>query len=99
MVLSERIYNSLHVDGETRAIALDILEVWHAGLLHKLKAHDIRGYILPIIECFLQDRAIKVVFDGQSSTPPGINAGVLQGSVMGPTLFLVLMTCLMVPFQ
>ena len=40
--LSERICNSLDASGETRAIALDISKafdkVWHAGLLHKLKA-------------------------------------------------------------
>ena len=92
-VLSERIYNSLDVGGETRAIALDISKafdkVWHAGLLHKLKAYGVGGCILSIVESFLQDRSMKVVLDGQSSTPYEINAGVPQGSVLGPTLFLV----------
>ena len=91
-VLSECIYNSLDVGGKTKTIALDISmafdKVWHAGLLHKLKAYDVMGSILSIIESFLQDRAIKVVLDGQSSTPHNINA-VPQGSVLGPTLFLV----------
>ena len=47
-VLSERIYNSLDVGGETRAIALDISKafdnVWHAGLLHKLKAYGLYSF-------------------------------------------------------
>ena len=42
--------------GETRAIALDISKafdkVWHAGLLHKLKAYGVRGSILSIVEVF-----------------------------------------------
>ena len=92
-VLSERIYNSLDAGGETRAIALDISKafdkVWHAGLLHKLKAYGVDGSILSIIESFLLDRALKVVLDGHSSPLYNINAGVPQGSVLGPTLFLV----------
>ena len=38
---------------------------------------------------FLQNRTIKFVLDGQFSTPHDINTGVLQGLVLGPTLFLV----------
>ena len=64
------------------AIALDILKafdkIWHAGLLHKLKAYVVRDSILSIIESFLQDRAIKVVLDVQSSTPHDINTEVPQ---------------------
>ena len=92
-VLSECIYNSLDALGETRAIALDISKafdkVWHAGLLHKLKAYGVDGSILSILESFLKERSLKVVLDGQSSPLYNINAGVPQGSVLGPTLFLV----------
>ena len=87
------IYNSLDVGSETRAIALDISKafskVWHAGLLHQLKAYSLRDSILSIVESFLQDPAIKVVLDGHSSTPHDIDAGVLQIFVLGLTLFLV----------
>ena len=38
---------------------------------------------------FLSDRKIKVTLDGQSSSDFSINAGVPQGSVLGPTLFLL----------
>ena len=44
---------------------------------------------MDIIKSFLSDRKIRVVLDGQSSSSYSINAGVLQGSVLGPTLFLI----------
>ena len=85
-VLSERIYNSLDEAGETRAIALDISKafdkVWHAGLLHRLKAYGVVGLILSNLESFLQDRSLKVDLDGQSSTLCITNAGVPQRSVL-----------------
>ena len=92
-VLSERIHNSLDASGETRALALDISKafdkVWNAGLLDKLKAYGVVGPILSILESFLQERSLKVVLVGQSSPLYIINAGVPQGTVLGPTLFLV----------
>ena len=70
-VLSERVYNSLVAGREIRDIALDISKafdkVWHAGLLHKLKAYGVVGPILNILESFLQERSLKVVLDGQFS--------------------------------
>ena len=91
-VLSERIYNSLDAGGETKAIALDTPKsfdkVWHAGLLHKLNAYVVAGIILSIMESFLQERSLKVVLDGQSSPLYITNAGVPQGSGLGPILFL-----------
>ena len=83
----------MDVGGETRAIALDISKaldkVWHAGLIHKLKAYGVGGCMLSIISSFLQERTMKVVLDGQTSASYVINAGVPQGSVLGRTLFLV----------
>ena len=58
-------------------------------MLHKLKSYGVVGPILSILESFLQERSLKVVLDGQSSPFYIINAGVLQGTALGPTLFLV----------
>ena len=41
------------------------------------------------IRSFLQNCSIKVIINGQQSTVSYINAGVPQGSAIGPTLFLV----------
>ena len=74
-------------------MALDISKafgrVWYAGLLHKLKSSGILGQIFSLISSFLSNRWIRVVLDGKSSQEYPVNAGVPQGSIVGPTLFLL----------
>ena len=62
--------------------------VSHAGLLHKLKSYGISGQIFGLISSFLSNRQLRVVLDGKSSQEYPVNAGVPQGSIRGPTLFL-----------
>ena len=38
---------------------------------------------------FLSNRQLQVVLDGKSSQEYPVNAGVPQGSILGPTLFLL----------
>ena len=45
--------------------------------------------VLGVIESFLSDRSLKVVINGQTSEAYKINADVPQGSLLGPTLFLI----------
>ena len=74
-------------------MALDISKafdrVWHAGLLQKLKPYGISGQIFGITFSFLSNRWLRVVLDGKSSQEYPVNAGVPQGSILGPTLFLL----------
>ena len=74
-------------------MALDISKafhkVWHAGLLHKLNYYGISGQIFGLISSFLSNRRLRVVLDGKSSQEYPVNAGVLQGSILGPTLFVL----------
>ena len=74
-------------------MALDISKafdrLWHAGLLHKLKSYGISDHILGFISSFLSNRRLRVVLDGESSQEYPVNAGVPQGSILGPTLFLL----------
>ena len=79
--------------GATQAVALDISKpsdrVWHAGLLHKLTSYGTSGLTFGLISSFLSNRRFQVVLDEKSSQEYPVNAGVLQGFILGPTLFLL----------
>ena len=62
--------------------------VWHKGLVFKLK-HVISGSLLDRITDYLSNRSQRVVIRSCSSTLKPVLAGVPQGSVLGPLLFLI----------
>ena len=92
-VVSDRIARAFNKSWATRALALDISKafdrVWHAGLLHKLKSYVILGQIFGLISSFLSNRRLRVVLDGKSLQEYSVNAGIPQGSILEPTLFLL----------
>ena len=53
------------------------------------KLSGISGQIFGLISSFLSNRRLRVVLDGKSSQEYPVNNGVLQGSILGPTLFLL----------
>ena len=75
-----------------RVLAVDIAgafdKVSHRGLLRKAEALGISGELLQWIRSYLSDRKLQAVVGGHTSPPQGIDAGVLQGSILGPILFL-----------
>ena len=77
----------------TRAVFCDISKafdrVWHAGLCHKLEAAGVRGDLLKWFIDYLENRKQCVVVSGVYSDSMTIPAGVPQGSVLGPLLFLI----------
>ena len=90
-VVSDRI--AWAFDRSVATVALNISKafdrVWHAGLLHKLKSYGIPGQILGVIFSFLSNRRLRVALDGKSSQEYPVNAGVPQGPILGPTIFLL----------
>ena len=78
---------------EVRVIFCDISRafdrVWHKGLLYKLEKIGIRGPLLAWFKSYLSNRKQKVVIGGKESELLEIKAGVPQGSILGPVLFLI----------
>ena len=92
-VVSDRIARAFNRSGATGAAALDIFKafesVWHAGLLHKLRSWGIFGQMFGLISSFLSRGWLRVILDGKSSQEFPVSAGVPQGSILGPTIFLL----------
>ena len=64
-------------------------KVWHKGLMFKLRQNGIEGKLLVWLNSYLSQRKQKVCIKSCFSGLKSIFAGVPQGSVLGPLLFLV----------
>ena len=81
--------------GLVRVLAVDIAgsfdKVSHPGVLHKAEQYGINGSLLCWLQSYLTSRKIKVtvVIGGQASTTRDFQSEAPQGSILGPTLFLI----------
>lgn len=84
-----------HIDSKRKCIGvfLDLAKAFDTvsipKLLHKMENIGIRGTALKLFSDYLHDRTQRVTLNGMSSRDCRVSFGVPQGSVLGPTLFLI----------
>ena len=93
IAITHEIYQSFDAGYEVRSVFLDISKafdkVWHEGLIFKLKKKGISGNLLNLIKDFLKNRKQRVVLNDQFSSWADVDAGIPQGSILAPLLFII----------
>ncbi len=90
--ITHDIYTGLENHNDVCLVFLDVSKafdrVYHEGLIFKLKQLGITGNLLDWLRSYLCKRKQRVTINGEASSWKETNAGVPQGSILGPLLFL-----------
>lgn len=86
------IRRSLEDGSYCSAVFLDVAQafdkVWHTGLLYKLK-QIFPDNLYGLLESYLTNRGFQIKCRNSTSTIHPITAGIPQGSVLGPLLYII----------
>ena len=85
--------SSLNSGKSTDVIYVDFAKAFdsvsHSKLLHKLISYGVSGKLHAWISAWLSGRTQTVKLGSSFSSPKSVLSGILQGSVLGPLLFLI----------
>lgn len=91
--VAEQISESFNSKYVTAGVFLDIAQafdkVWHDGLIYKMISLKFPPYLIKIIRHYLTDRTFQAQIGSTMSGVRNIEAGVPQGSILGPFLFCI----------
>lgn len=101
-----RVVNKISSDLDEKRVCVGVYldvakafdKVWHKGLLHKLREQLPLNFFL-LIESYLCNRTFYVKYNDAHSTLHKAEAGVPQGSVLGPILYLLYTADIPLPTQ
>jgi len=72
--------------------AFDLID--HNIIMHKLEALNLPSFLIQWYSSFLSERKSKIKIEAVKSSERSIHAGVPQGTLLGPTTFLLHINCL-----
>lgn len=88
-IITENFNNKKH----TGALLLDIEKafdtMWHEGFIYKLIKYNFPVYLILLLYSYLKNRSIFVCLNDITSIYCNLSAGVPQGSVLGPILYII----------
>lgn len=91
--ITSEIVREVDKGGKCLVVFLDLKKAFDTVsipiLVHRLEGIGVRGTALSLFKSYLHDRTQKVKIDNYQSTEEEVLFGVPQGSVLGPTLFLI----------